>query len=128
MVCFQTKNTNLDKFWRVLDGKMLLYFMAIWNIYEHLWYFTTIWYIFSSCTKKNLASLSRDTIRNNPIVPARHRATRCWQGFPLRGINVHELQNSCRATPRDTVKGVFTRKIKIMSRDIWKKSYRCRCK
>jgi hypothetical protein len=29
MVCFQTKNPNLDKFWRALDWKMLTYFMAI---------------------------------------------------------------------------------------------------
>jgi hypothetical protein len=29
MVCFQTKNTNLGKFWGVLGGKMLLYVMAI---------------------------------------------------------------------------------------------------
>jgi hypothetical protein len=53
MVRFQTKNTNLDKFWRVLvlKGQMLLYFMAIWPI----------WYIFSAlvcCTKKNLATLT----------------------------------------------------------------------
>jgi hypothetical protein len=31
MVCFQTKNTNLGKFWRVLRRKML-YFMTIWSI------------------------------------------------------------------------------------------------
>jgi hypothetical protein len=32
MVCFQTKNPNLGKFWRALEWKMLLYFMIIWNI------------------------------------------------------------------------------------------------
>jgi hypothetical protein len=32
MVCFQTKNPNLGKFWRALEWKMLKYFMAIWNI------------------------------------------------------------------------------------------------
>jgi hypothetical protein len=36
MVCFQTKNPNLGKFWRALEWKMLLYFMIIWNI---LWPF-----------------------------------------------------------------------------------------
>jgi hypothetical protein len=29
MVCFQTKNPNLDKFWKSLDWKMLIYFMDI---------------------------------------------------------------------------------------------------
>jgi hypothetical protein len=28
IVCFQTKNPNLGKFWRVLQWKMLVYFMA----------------------------------------------------------------------------------------------------
>jgi hypothetical protein len=30
MVYFQTKNPNLGKLWRVLQWKMLAYFMAIW--------------------------------------------------------------------------------------------------
>jgi hypothetical protein len=54
MVCFQIKNPNLDKFWRALHWKMLLYFMPIWNIlqtfgifYSHLVHFVFIWYIFS---------------------------------------------------------------------------------
>jgi hypothetical protein len=67
MVCFQTKNPNLGKFLRALDGKMLIYFMAIWNILrpfgkfcDHLVHFVLIWYIFPflvSCTNKNLATL-----------------------------------------------------------------------
>jgi hypothetical protein len=32
MVCFQTKNPNLGKFWRVLQWKMLVYFMDTWSI------------------------------------------------------------------------------------------------
>jgi hypothetical protein len=36
MVCSQTKNPNLGKFWRALDWKMFIYFMAIWDI---LWPF-----------------------------------------------------------------------------------------
>jgi hypothetical protein len=32
MVCFQTKNPNLGKFWRVLHWKMLVYFMETWSI------------------------------------------------------------------------------------------------
>jgi hypothetical protein len=53
MVCFQTKNTNLGKFWSALVWKMLVYFMVIWN---NLWSFdillwpfenvVVIWYIF----------------------------------------------------------------------------------
>jgi hypothetical protein len=37
---FQTKNPNWGKFGRVLQSKMLIYFMAIWSTY-----FTAIWYI-----------------------------------------------------------------------------------
>jgi hypothetical protein len=68
MVSFQTKNPNLDKFWRALDRKMLMYFMTIWNILQTLRYFMTIWYtlysfgtffpVLVSCNKKNLATLA----------------------------------------------------------------------
>jgi hypothetical protein len=54
MVCFQTQNPNLGKFLRVLDWKILIYLMAIWNIlwrfgifYGHLVRFVFIWYTFS---------------------------------------------------------------------------------
>jgi hypothetical protein len=54
MVCFQTKNPNLGKFWQVLHWKMLVYFMDTWSIlrslvifYGHLVWFAVIWYIFS---------------------------------------------------------------------------------
>jgi hypothetical protein len=67
MVCLQTKHPNLGKFWRFLQWKMLVYFMAIWSIlwlfgisYDHLVHFMVIWYFFSvlvSCNKKNLATL-----------------------------------------------------------------------
>jgi hypothetical protein len=49
MVNFQTKNPNLGKFLKVLQRKMLGFFMAFslftakWYI---LWPFGTIWYIF----------------------------------------------------------------------------------
>jgi hypothetical protein len=59
MVYFQTQNTNLGKFWRVLQWKLLVYFMAIWSIlwpfglfYGHfglfcgyLVYFSPFWYV-----------------------------------------------------------------------------------
>jgi hypothetical protein len=51
MVCFLTKNSNLGKFWRVLQWKMLVYFMSIWTIlrpleifYGPLVYFKVIWF------------------------------------------------------------------------------------
>jgi hypothetical protein len=53
MVCFQTKNPNLGKFWKALQWKMLVYVMDIWSIlrslgifYGHLVYLVVIWYIF----------------------------------------------------------------------------------
>jgi hypothetical protein len=55
MVYFQTKNPNLGKFFRALDWKMLICFMAIWNIlrtcgiaYDHLVQFLFNGQIFSS--------------------------------------------------------------------------------
>jgi hypothetical protein len=32
MVFFKTKNPNLGKFWRALEWKKLVNYMAIWNI------------------------------------------------------------------------------------------------
>jgi hypothetical protein len=37
MVCFQTQNPNLGKFWRALDWQ--IYFMAVWNILWKFWTF-----------------------------------------------------------------------------------------
>jgi hypothetical protein len=60
MVCFQTKNPELGKFWRVLLWKILVYFMTIWSMYfmaigniswpfgifcSSLVYFSPFWYI-----------------------------------------------------------------------------------
>jgi hypothetical protein len=54
MVYFQAKNPNLGKFWRALYWKMLIYFMAIWNIlrtfgllHDRLVQFVLICYIYS---------------------------------------------------------------------------------
>jgi hypothetical protein len=83
MVSFQTINPNLGKFWMTLDWKMLIYFMAIWNIlqtfgifYRHWGYFMTIWYIWCSLglffpvwvifATKNLATLLR-MARKGPV-------------------------------------------------------------
>jgi hypothetical protein len=51
-----------SKFWRVLQWKMLVYFMAIWSILRPCGIFLVIWYIFSCFglfTKKNMATLVR---------------------------------------------------------------------
>jgi hypothetical protein len=32
MVCFQTQNPNLGKFWRFLHWQMLVYFMDTWSM------------------------------------------------------------------------------------------------
>jgi hypothetical protein len=54
IVCFQTKNPYLGKFWSVLQWKMLVYFMPIWSIlrplqifYGHLVFFAVIWNSFT---------------------------------------------------------------------------------
>jgi hypothetical protein len=53
MVYFQAKNPTLGKFLRALDFKLLMYFIAVWNIcqtfgifFDHLVHFVFIWYIF----------------------------------------------------------------------------------
>jgi hypothetical protein len=49
--CFQTKNPNSGKFWRVFQWKMIGYLMAIRHILRPLSIFCVIWYIFSSFGK-----------------------------------------------------------------------------
>jgi hypothetical protein len=73
MVCFLTKNPDLGKLWRVLYGKMLVYFMFIWPmlrpseiVYGHLVYFVVVWYIFPflvGCTVNNLATLQKTAMK-----------------------------------------------------------------
>jgi hypothetical protein len=55
---FKPKNPNLGKFWRVLQWKILVYFMTIWSYLRpvdifcgHLVHFMVIWYIFSRLGK-----------------------------------------------------------------------------
>jgi hypothetical protein len=47
MAYFQTQNTNLGKFWRVLQWKMFVYLWPFGIFYGHLVYFMVIWYRFS---------------------------------------------------------------------------------
>jgi hypothetical protein len=65
MVCFQTKNPNLGKFWRVLLWKILVYFMTIWStlqpleiFYGHFVFFCgNLVYFPPILDQKNLATL-----------------------------------------------------------------------
>jgi hypothetical protein len=90
MVSFQTKNPNLGKFWRVLYWKMLLYFMAIWNIWDILCPFgtfcvhlvCTFFLALVSCTKKNLATLApTGTCRRHKV------SVEAIPGDPVRGYD-----------------------------------------
>jgi hypothetical protein len=73
MVYFQSKSTDLGKFWRALEWKMLTKFLIIYDHLEHyaaiwynLWQFGIVcghlvyifpfWYVW---TKKNLATLGQ---------------------------------------------------------------------
>jgi hypothetical protein len=53
MVYFHTKKSQLGYFWRALEWKMLLYFMAIWY-FCHLG--SIVFPILVPCTKKNLGN------------------------------------------------------------------------
>jgi hypothetical protein len=45
MVYFQTENSNLDIFWKALESKFLIYFMAL-GIFMVIWYkLWLFWYI-----------------------------------------------------------------------------------
>jgi hypothetical protein len=70
---FQTKNHDLDKFWRVKQFKMLVYFMDIWSILrlfgtfcKRLVYFMVICYSFcygfGMLYQYNLANLMEATV------------------------------------------------------------------
>jgi hypothetical protein len=73
------QNHNLGKCLMVLYWKMLIYFMAIWNIlrtfrkcYDHLVHFVLIWYSFPvlvSRTKNNLATLIPTNAYLESILP-----------------------------------------------------------
>jgi hypothetical protein len=55
MISFQTKKSNLGKYWGSLDGKMLIYFMAFGIFCAYLVHFCNFGIML--CTKKNLATL-----------------------------------------------------------------------
>jgi hypothetical protein len=56
MVCFQTKNVNLGKFCETLNGKILIYFLDIWNIlrtigkfYDHFTFCVDLVHFYGFC-------------------------------------------------------------------------------
>jgi hypothetical protein len=48
MVYFQTKKSNLSKFWTVLQWKISVYVMPIWSILHQIDIFMAVWYILRS--------------------------------------------------------------------------------
>jgi hypothetical protein len=67
MVCFQTKKSNLGKFWRALEWKSLVHSLVILNILRPfgtfcghlviLWHIDTFYPDLVHCVEKNLATL-----------------------------------------------------------------------
>jgi hypothetical protein len=111
MVYFQTKNTNLGKFWKVLQWKMLVYFMAILVFlrptvvfHGHLYAFVDIWYIFPNlvfCAKKNLATLVK---RKKQLDGRRRRVPRKKQSLKFRQGLLRKKTNNLWKNSQDTKK------------------------
>jgi hypothetical protein len=78
---FQTKNPNLGKFWRVLQWKALVYFLAIWSTLRSVGIFVAIWYIlWSFGTFFPLWYLNREKSGN----PARESQQKTEKMFSFR--------------------------------------------
>jgi hypothetical protein len=85
MVYSQTKNPNLGKFWRALDGENVDVFYSHLEYFTHirdiLWIFdtfcvhlvNTFFPVLVSCTKKNLATLLADRLWSERLL----RPSRC---------------------------------------------------
>jgi hypothetical protein len=78
MAYFQTKNSNLGKFWWVFQWKGLVYFMALFSaVWFILWSFGTFYgylvyfSVLVCCTKKNLATLLSSRCVAVPSMPWR---------------------------------------------------------
>jgi hypothetical protein len=100
MVCFQTKNPNLGKFWRFLQWKIMLYFMAIWSIWYillhygifcgHLVCFDPFWYIvprkiWQPCCQVCLLA----SWRKNRCIPFHSLSVACVHfGFSVCSVDV----------------------------------------
>jgi preprotein translocase subunit SecY len=77
MVSFQTKNPNLGKFWRALDWKMLIYFMAIWNIIHTFGIFCNhfVHFLFTLYINFGFGILYQETSGNPDLKPSRIQPT-----------------------------------------------------
>jgi hypothetical protein len=82
---FQTKNPNLGKFGGALAWKMMVHFMAIWNIlrlfYDHLVMLRQLGISFTVleyCAKKNLATLHVTTRAHAPFNASEQLPPRLW--------------------------------------------------
>jgi hypothetical protein len=95
MVCFQTKNPNLGKFWRVLQWKMLVYFMDPFTVFCYiLWTFGTVrgnlayifpfWYfvprkIWQPWCSGNTRLINRDILKQPLLPDLAEQSTTCCQ-------------------------------------------------
>jgi hypothetical protein len=61
---FSNQNPNLGKFWRVLRRKMLVYYVAIWNICGRLVNFSRFWYVVQEKSGNPGAHLHQDWKKN----------------------------------------------------------------
>jgi hypothetical protein len=94
----------LGKFWRALDWKVFIYFMAVWNIlrwlgtfYDHLVHCVFIWYTFSG-----FGSMYQEK-SGNPGQICRQSAAyvytkRCFHTRAARLFLVQEYQNGEKYT------------------------------
>jgi hypothetical protein len=82
MVYFQTKNSNLGNYCKVLQWKVLVYFIKIWSIlkpfgifYGRLVYSVVIWYVHDSCFgilyQEKSGNPGRHEFRETPRHPIR---------------------------------------------------------
>jgi hypothetical protein len=97
MVCFQTKNPNFGKIGRVLEYKMLLYFMTFWNILRpfgiiysllvcSLWSFGIFFSVLVYWTNKNLATLPHSP--QSSQIMARVRTYAFWSSGEVSACGV----------------------------------------
>jgi hypothetical protein len=102
MVCFQTKNPNLGKFWKALLWKILVYFMTISSIlwpleifYFHLVYFVVILYIFP-----RFGTLDQEKSGNPAGLCFRHRRELRLRDGEFRRRNASASSEDASSTPK----------------------------
>jgi hypothetical protein len=98
---FKPKNPNLGKFWRVLQWKMLIYFIATWSIlqpfrifYCRLVYFPPFWYVASRKIWQHWLH-THSTWPNLYLRRVNNEKT-LWNYFVARCTNVQILEQDCQ--------------------------------